>query len=78
MAFMTFYYAKLANINVGIIATIWAINPLYMAILDYIVNAQKLTSKHLIGMVCLISCTLLISFSSVIIPKGTSSGLGSE
>jgi hypothetical protein len=37
MAFLTMWFADLAKINVGVITTIWAINPLFMAILDSII-----------------------------------------
>ena len=30
------YFAKLADVNVGIIKTIWSVNPLFMAICDWI------------------------------------------
>ena len=36
MAMLTMFTAKLAGVNVGVIITIWSINPLFMALLDYL------------------------------------------
>lgn len=67
MAMLTMYCAKLAQINVGVIITIWSINPLFMALLDYLFFGQKLQYYHVIGTVAIVICTVVISLSGVII-----------
>ena len=37
LAFLTMYFAAKAKINVGVITTIWSINPLFMAFADYMI-----------------------------------------
>lgn len=63
LAFLTMWFAGLARINVGVITTIWAVNPLFMAIIDSIIFKQKLLYYHYIGMFSIVACTLIISVS---------------
>lgn len=62
--FLTMYYAHMADVNVGIITTIWSIQPLAAAILDYFIYGEKLMKHHLFGMVFVIGSALCISFAS--------------
>jgi drug/metabolite transporter (DMT)-like permease len=39
--FLTMYYAHLANINVGVITTIWSVQPLVASIFDFILNGER-------------------------------------
>ena len=63
VAMLTMYTAKLAQVNVGVILTIWSINPLFMALLDYIFFNQSLRYYHIIGTISIVFCTVLISLS---------------
>ena len=63
---ITFYYAQLAGINAGVISTIWSANPLFMGLLDYWFYNQKLTRKHIVGMVLMVLCALFVSLASTI------------
>lgn len=60
------YFAALAQINVGLITTIWSINPLFIAIMDYLLFRQKLRYYHLIGTVSIVICTVVLSLSGVL------------
>ena len=62
--FLTMYYAHMADVNVGIITTIWSIQPLAAATLDYFIYGEKLRMHHLMGMVFVIGSGLCISLSS--------------
>jgi len=42
MAVLTMYFSALANINTGIITTIWALGPFFNAICDRILFNVKL------------------------------------
>ena len=66
MAFLTMYFANSAGVNVGVITTIWSLNPLFMAIADYIFNNQKLHYYHIIGLISITLCCIVISLSGVV------------
>lgn len=68
MAFLTMWFADLAQVNVGLITVIWAINPLYMAAVDYFLFNTSLKLYHFIGTVLIVSCTILLSLKPMIIP----------
>jgi len=68
LAILTFHYAIRADINVGVISTVWAINPLFLAVLDFLIYKQQLTKKHLLGMISLVLCAVCISLSRVVQP----------
>ena len=53
----------MADVNVGIITTLWSIQPLAAAALDYLINNEKFTIYHLIGIIMVIASGLCISFS---------------
>jgi len=69
LAFLTIFFASKADINVGLITTIWSVNPLFMAIMDSIFFSQKLQYFHVIGMISIVACTVVLSLSGVIFPK---------
>lgn len=56
--------------NAGVISTIWAINPLFNAIADYLIYRQKLTKHHMLGMLGMIICLLCISLAKVVSDDG--------
>lgn len=62
--FLTMYYCHLANVNVGIITTIWSIQPMIAGLFDYLIYGEKLNRYHLIGMVFIIVSALCISLAS--------------
>ena len=59
--FLSMYYAHIANVNVGIIVTIWSVQPLGGSMLDYFIYGEKLRKHHLVGMVLVIASGLCIS-----------------
>jgi drug/metabolite transporter (DMT)-like permease len=60
---LTMYYSHKADINVGIVATLWLSSPIFTAILDYLLNSTKISNYHISGMVLMIACGALISLS---------------
>ena len=60
---LTMYYSHMADVNVGIITTLWSVQPLAAALLDYLIYGERLTKYHLIGMITVIISALMISFS---------------
>ena len=66
MAFLTMYFSALAKMNVGLITTLWSVNPLFNAIMDRIMFDEKLKAYHAIGMIFIVICTALLSLSSVL------------
>lgn len=65
MAFMTMFHATNAGVNTGIIITFWSVNPLFMAVMDYLLFGTKLAYYHLIGTFCIIVCTIVVNLKDV-------------
>ena len=63
LAFTTMWVADDAQINVGIITAIWSINPLFIAVSDYLIYGIDLKQYHLLAMIALVVCVLSISFA---------------
>ena len=68
MAFLTMYFADRAQINAGIISTLWSLNPLYMAVCDYWLYGTKLKYYHHLGTFSIILCIIFISLNSLVVP----------
>jgi len=66
LANLSLFSAQLANVNPGIITTIWSTNPLFSAIADAIFFKQTLKYFHYVGMFALIACGILISLRDII------------
>lgn len=66
-------YAARANINVGVIITIWSVNPLFMAICDKLIFGQELRYFHTLGMLAIVICTVVISLAGMGSDKHVSS-----
>jgi len=54
----------MADVNVGVITTIWSVQPLIAAVLDYFIYNEKLMMFHLVGMVMIVGGALAIGYSS--------------
>lgn len=68
MAFLTMWFAALADINVGVITVIWSVNPLFMAIMDWIIYKVSLECYHLAGTLAIVACTIILSLAGVLMP----------
>ena len=64
---LTFYFCILASLNAGVVTTIWSITPLFTAMFAFILFGERLSHKHLIGLVCLVLCVALISMNELIL-----------
>ena len=62
--FLTMYYSHMADVNVGIITTIWSVQPMAAAVLDYFIYGEKLMMHHLFGILFIIASALSISLSN--------------
>ncbi|TNV78674.1 hypothetical protein FGO68_gene17190 [Halteria grandinella] len=62
---LAFSQSLQAGVNEGIITSIWAITPLFSALLDYLIFQVSLSVKHLVGVVSLVACAGCISLSSL-------------
>ena len=54
----------MADVNVGVITTIWSVQPLIAAVLDYFIYSEKLMRFHLVGMVMIVAGAIAIGYSS--------------
>lgn len=62
------YFAARANLNTGVIVTIWSVTPLFMAICDYFIFDVKLKCYHYIGLVSIIIMIIVLCLTHVINP----------
>ena len=53
------------SVNVGVITTIWSVQPFIAAIVDYLIYRQKLGFNHLVGMVMIVIGAVSIGFSRI-------------
>jgi drug/metabolite transporter (DMT)-like permease len=60
--------------NLGILTVIWSVTPLISGFLDFIINNQRLSMNHLLGMIFLFTSTIIISLSGIINPQPTPVG----
>lgn len=68
LVFLTMYFANRSTINVGVIITIWSINPFMTAVADYYINNEKLYYHHMIGLVCMVLCSVAICLKDFVEP----------
>lgn len=61
--FMTMYYSHISGVNVGVITTIWSVQPLIAAVLDYLVNKEVIGFHHLVGMILIVLGAVSIGYS---------------
>ena len=66
MAMMSMHQAARADLNPGVITTIWSIHPLFQAFLEYLVFGTKLEFFYIYGMLCIFVCSVLIGLSDII------------
>lgn len=57
---VTMFFANRSSINVGVIITIWSINPFFNSIADYFFYGEKMFYHHYIGLVCILLCSIAI------------------
>jgi len=62
------YYAHKANLNVGIITSLFASTPLFTSIFDYLIYGTKVHPVHMFAVMMMILSSLIISLSDMIIP----------
>ena len=65
LAIYTMYFANKAGVNVGIITTIWSLNPLFMATADFFIFGQPLKHYHYQGLISILICSVVISLSGM-------------
>ena len=64
----TFYFSMRADINAGLISSIWSVTPFVFCLMDYIFFGVKLQTHHYIGVSCTAVCTVLLSLTNVFYP----------
>lgn len=63
------YFSHVTGINVGIITTLWSIQPLFSAGLDRMIYGEPIRINHFIGMLMVIASGVAISMSGKIDEK---------
>lgn len=67
----TFVFSLKANLNVGIPSAIWAITPLFVAFLEWVVKRTPLRMHHIVGMTLMLLGAVTTSLSQVLISTPT-------
>lgn len=62
LVYLSMWISNKAAINVGVMSSLWLFNPLFLALTDRYIYRTKLNIRHLLGMFCLVACTLFIYF----------------
>lgn len=63
--FMTMYFSHMSGVNVGVITTIWSVQPLIAALLDFVIYRQLLGFHHVVGMVLVILGAVAIGYTGI-------------
>ena len=63
--FMTMKCAHMSGVNVGVITTMWSVQPLIAAVLDFVLYRQLLSINHIIGIVLVIIGAVSVGFSGI-------------
>jgi len=61
--FMTMYFSHIAGVNVGVITTIWSVQPLIAAFIDYLVNREVIGFHHFVGMILIVLGAISIGYT---------------
>ena len=68
MTYFTVLFAGYAQINAGIITSIWCVNPFFVATADYCIYGTRLKATQFAGISFIVVCVLLLSLKDVIDP----------
>ena len=63
--FLTMYYSHMSGVNVGVITTIWSVQPLIAAFFDWVLYKQMLGFHHVLGMILVILGAVAIGYSGI-------------
>lgn len=59
----TLYFQTLAHAEAGIVATYWALSPIILPLMNFLIFGEILSYFSYIGIVCLVASSLIISLS---------------
>ena len=62
LCYFTMYFANRADINIGVIITIWSLEPIFNQIADYYINSEKIHYYHIIGLISILLCSAAVCF----------------
>ena len=54
-----------AKLNIGVAQAIWAVNPFFVALLEWLCYGMRLHTHHYIGMFVMVLCVLAVSLSKL-------------
>ena len=69
MVVITLYFASMAEVNAGLITSIWSVTPFCYVVAERILYGTKLKSYHFIGIFLIMICSILLSLTSIIYPE---------
>jgi len=63
--YMTMYFSHISGVNVGVITTMWAIQPLFTSLIDYIINREVVNFNYIVGMLFILLGAVLIGIKGI-------------
>ena len=65
---LTIYFAVAADLNAGVITTIWSVTPFFVALADFMVFGVRLKTYHIVGIALVVLSTIMLSLMKIIDP----------
>lgn len=62
---MTIYFSHMSGLNVGVITTLWSVEPLLNAVIDWFINGVRLGINHVIGILLIVAGAISIGFAGI-------------
>jgi len=63
LTIMTFKSSILAQVNQGVVTSLFSLNSIFMAIIGTLLFKERMHFNHYLGILLLFSCSILISFA---------------
>ena len=58
----------MAELNIGIVTAIWAVNPFMISVLEWALYDEKFDCNQMWGMSLLFLCAVIVSLSEIALP----------
>ena len=68
MVVITLYLSARAEVNAGLITSIWSVTPFCFSVAERLLYKTELKVYHFIGILLIMICSVLLSLTSVIYP----------
>lgn len=63
LVLVNFGASNAAGINIGLIATLWSLNPFFVSLFEYLFFRHSLSGKQFCGMLLILLCAVFLGLS---------------